>query len=786
MTFSGGMTAFDRVLAAVAAACVALLAWVWAPPCVPPELWEPIAVAAGIRPPSSVAPSLWQAVVAPIFRSISIDAGMSALRVVGPLSLAVAVYLVTALLMRLMPASLRLRMVEARTHRLAFCFAVVPAAVMFGCSDPIWSAFGMFSPDAMTILLMLGSATAFVDFIRRHGVVSLFLAAALLGPVAAESPFAFVAVLAYGGLAFVLGTHGVQIPEVNPLSEPKVLLSVQRWLTFSFLLFFILSVSVELWWFSANDGCAALGVDGLGCVAELLRDWAGQVVGAASPSGWFAILCIAVAPLVVSIGLLSKAVDEERLLPYWCAVVFAIIGMVAYFQLAGWPSFWFWCWGASAPAVRSRFLVEVGAFTCSLVLANALCVLAVELYFRRYERLFAQIGEARGIECEPVVANRKLRMAFFAVPVVLAAFPVAMCSRPATRGMMRALGDFIALCADDCAGAEAVVTDGSCDAGVELECARRGSPVKALPIVSASGTRAEYLRTRGEEDESDRSALAVGVAQALRGWVDLQSPRMDRTAVQIGFELWRRRRIPVPPLGATAARVPSADAAATAALAARGRELGARMAELASSGAMEETQDRLLRRMFSYAMWRIARTARMRSDAADEAGRTDDAISETELADALDDANPAYRAIRRDTSWIARQESGRMSPAELLRFSLDRGDFLMARMYARKVLRGNPDDPRGNFALGMAYLAEEQYQRAAEYLGRCVKRVPKEPAFLNNLALAELGLGRIDDAEAHAKAALELHPELQAVKRTLREIERAKTAPVRPGKNTFQ
>ena len=94
MTFSGGMTAFDRALAAVAAACVALLAWVWAPPCVPPELWEPIAVAAGIRPPASVAPSFWQVVVSPIFRGVSIDAGIAALRVMGPLSLAVAVYLV--------------------------------------------------------------------------------------------------------------------------------------------------------------------------------------------------------------------------------------------------------------------------------------------------------------------------------------------------------------------------------------------------------------------------------------------------------------------------------------------------------------------------------------------------------------------------------------------------------------------------------------------------------------------------------------------------------------------
>ena len=118
-----------------------------------------------------------------------------------------------------------------------------------------------------------------------------------------------------------------------------------------------------------------------------------------------------------------------------------------------------------------------------------------------------------------------------------------------------------------------------------------------------------------------------------------------------------------------------------------------------------------------------------------------------------------------------------MAPAELLRFSLDRGDFVMARMYARQVLRGDPDDVRGNFALGMSYLAEEQFERAAEYLGRCVKRAPKEAAVLNNLALAEMGLGRLEDAEAHAKAALEIHPDLPEIKRTLREIERAKSAP---------
>ena len=142
----------------------------------------------------------------------------------------------------------------------------------------------------------------------------------------------------------------------------------------------------------------------------------------------------------------------------------------------------------------------------------------------------------------------------------------------------------------------------------------------------------------------------------------------------------------------------------------------------------------------------------------EQADRADDlALSEKEekLGTALDEANPALGRMRQRASGLAVWQTGRLMPREGLRIGLERLDFVMARQYAQKVLQTDPDYTPANFAMGMSYLKEEQYNKAASYLRRCVEKNPKDISAWNNLAVVYQRQGSLDEALDTAERALE-------------------------------
>ena len=97
-------------------------------------------------------------------------------------------------------------------------------------------------------------------------------------------------------------------------------------------------------------------------------------------------------------------------------------------------------------------------------------------------------------------------------------------------------------------------------------------------------------------------------------------------------------------------------------------------------------------------------------------------------------------------------------------------DFRLARTFAQQVLVSDPENSSANFAMGMAYFVEEQYGRAEIYLKRCLAKSPNEPAALNNLAITQVHLGRLAEAETNATKALEAYPSSKEVKETYDHI----------------
>ena len=131
---------------------------------------------------------------------------------------------------------------------------------------------------------------------------------------------------------------------------------------------------------------------------------------------------------------------------------------------------------------------------------------------------------------------------------------------------------------------------------------------------------------------------------------------------------------------------------------------------------------------------------------------------------------------------LAVWQTGRLMPRELLHIGLGRMDFVLARQYAQKVLQTDPDYSPANFAMGMSFLKEEQYNKAASYLRRCVEKDPNDVSAWNNLAVVYQRQGSLDEALAAAERAVEAAQALKTpqvreravkdVDRTLRYIQR--------------
>lgn len=83
-----------------------------------------------------------------------------------------------------------------------------------------------------------------------------------------------------------------------------------------------------------------------------------------------------------------------------------------------------------------------------------------------------------------------------------------------------------------------------------------------------------------------------------------------------------------------------------------------------------------------------------------------------------------------------------------------KGEINLALREYSRAQELSPNDWRARFALGSLYLLKNEYAHAIEAL-ELAKSSSNNPSVLNNLALAYLGAGRLDEAEGSVRAAVE-------------------------------
>lgn len=748
---------------------------------IPPDLWEDVAVAAGLRPPVAPFPGLWHCFSQMLFKTFGMVKGVWILHALGPLSLGFVTAGFFMVFNELLPQTLRLRMKRVRWSRFIVRLVLAQATVCFACADPVWRACRFFAPVTLQLLLTTMAAILCCRAFRLKSIVRVYVAAGILGVLAAETPVGLIVPITLAAIGWWRGIGSLPDLTPNPLANPLVRLLALRRMTYAFLAGFIPAVTTNAIFFCRMDGLAAHDWSGVVYVVNVISRYGVLLAKALTPVGWLFLIGFVIVPLVLATVLVGKATDDDRFLPYRYGLFFVLAGTVAFLQIAGWHTFWFWTW-TSVPVARSDYLLCLCAFGSAVTLLYSLSVIGVEIYFRNYRRIAATRFEDALEEsvAAPVAASfrpvdRVRRALLRCEPLVLVALVLPYRYQPTAKEMLSLVGNFVRATAAECRGATRLFTDGAMDAGFEVAAAMRGRKLIALSMMSGGDPRDIYLRTRDAADEEDKGLLSSGASDALRTWVRARPERMGDVAIQLGFELWRHDKLPMPLCGGFVAYPEGGPPGSWAQRGAAGaRRIANKMLSLYGKAAPMGITDRPLKSAFIFAQWRIARMCRMRADEFDKMRLTMFAYAESVLADRLDAKNESLTSLRRQMDWVGMQKGARLTLREGMKLGLDRADFRLARTYAQQVLASNPDDSAANFAIGMGYFVEEQYGRAEVYLKRSLASRPDEPAALNNLAIALMRQSRYAEAETNALQALKALPDSGAVKKTLEAIREKK------------
>lgn len=764
----------DWLIAAGLGVFSAVLLWALSYRGLHPSAWSDCAVAAGIRPPTAIFPGLWRALSAAIYSLLGIGAGnqFAALsgKALGGLTVAL-VYMtfreIVAILVRINEPPRIWKTVLSR----AVCLT---AAILFLAADPFWTLAQACTAEMFDFALFAAAVFCFAHFLGAGTVRPIYWGMWLLGLFCAESPIGFMALIAFWLMFYLLLRHGgiFHVQLLEPLKQQ----SSKWYLTFFWAVGFIAGVAVNVLGFKAMDGLAANAL----ALGDLPLRYCSQMwtafVGFANAGGWLVGIALAVLPFMLAIGLLRRATDVEYFMSYHIGIIFFIAGCLAYTQLASLQPLWLWTIDKSI-AVNDRIVLACCSFMSAATVLSALVVTLIDAFCRDHRFLAQQItGEIDEADrsAAPARSLAVRSTVFILVGAALLAGALTGRRQPKTMRMLAIVDDFVRETVNEAGDAKWLFTGGEFDNAIELEAARRGRSLKCIPLLPGISARSRYLLEQAMTDEEDRLSAAAGGANVLSTWHRDKPERMRQSAFQVGFELWSKRSgRAYPPLSGVLARVEWPDAEACAAGLSAGLSLFERVLKIYTDGGPVKVAGKLVNDLFVHVQWRLARLARVRSEAYDHQGDTERARQELAMAETLDERNLSVQELIERLARAREHTMRQMTPREGLHFALVRADFALARRYAEPILDAAPSDVDANFAMGMSYLVEEQYGRAEEYLQHCLMRAPKEPAFWNNIAVIQYRMGRLREARQNAVEAQRLAPDSVEVRDTLKLIDEA-------------
>ena len=735
----------NRMLAVAVGLISCVVVLVWGLPGIDPSMWDEVAAVAGIRPPFRIFPGLWRVLTGWMFSLFGMGTATGILTFLGAATAGVC----TALFYLIVRQSLALLIRTSHPfpvwyRRIAPFFAFV-GAFLFGVSDPLARIAQVFSADELRLLMTLLIIHLSLRWFTVGGRWRIFPAMALMGLLAAETPFGFALPLAFIG-AYVVVWWCVMdglFPKPEKLEEP---MELPKWRMF-FL--FLGGLALGVW----INGAAYIAFGG----AEAAGWGAGDVYfhygagywtvfrNSASLIGWVLGLGFCVGPLVVAIRLFPMLVRDDRPMLFGRGALLFFVGILTLMQSGAVPATRFWTF--SVATVYSGFLLAFFVACAMMTVALFGAAFAFEC-----QRTYLDFGDEEMLAPPPGVLLRGLAPAIAVVIILAAAFAVP---KPVETEMQRIVDAAIEETVRECEGVNWLFTDGRLDTGVELEAARQGKTLRALNMMSGASGWETFVRCRGFEPGSgDYTAAETGIPALLRIWAGEKVNGMDGVAIQLGFEFWKREQKPLPRASGMVAREKGMDEAAAEEGVKRTKAIADRILAIADKVGDADPSSALAS-AFSAANWRISRFAHLRND--------------VEVANGLDQANSALRRMLTAIEYERQRTFMQLTPREGLEIALRRANYVEALRYSAAVLKNDSDDPQANFAMGMSAIMDKRYKDAELYLVKVLKRRPKEPAALNNLSIVCRKQRKFKEAEDYARRAIDILPGSPEIQNTLKD-----------------
>ena len=754
---------------------------VWAFPLLHPSAWADAAVGAGLRPPQHVFPGSARLCASLAYQCFTPKVAALAIsilaRIIAGASVAFTYLLFFDILHILLRSFRRHSIWDRRVKR----YILVIGTALFACSDALWRSGQALTADTF---LIFGTVLLLWFFFRFlcSGSLSLFYCCVFLsGMLCAESPAGLIwaVFLAVASLVALRALDNFNLPFFDP-----IVMQFSKW-RMSFFIFqgFALVMTLNLTSFFLLDGWKASGWNVADLIVKSVVHYGLVAAGAATMLGWILSLVFALTPLVVAVVLFAGATDEDNFLPYRSGIAYVVLGVVSLTQLCALKPFWFWTWAERGELVPSVYLRGLCALASCLTMLLALTVLGIAVYVRNNHRImrqrFPEFLESAAEAGRFAAQRRAVRIirrfgAFFMLVLLLA---TALLGRRQTtlRSVLGELRDFVRETVSEAGNAEWLFTDGQFDEIVELCAAEEGHALKTVSMRSGQTAYDTFIRTRGlaKGDEENRRVLENGTMDALRTWICDRSEGAVRFATQIGPEFWKRANRPLPPAAGVLLRPGMTEEEARKG-SENARGIAQRLLALRERGIERMFADSRVVELADAAQWRLAWLVRIRAEGLDRSGRAQDANTEMKLAERLNKSNTSLTRLLEAVRRKSRESGPQLTPREGLKLALNRADFALAARYAIPILNGDPGDAEANFGMGMNFLLEKQYSRAADHLRRVLERKPKEPAALNNLAVCLANMNDFDGAEACAKLALKLMPSSSEIKETLELIAKAR------------
>ena len=740
--YESGLTARDYILAAA----VGLLSFAafccFSIPGLDPSQWSEVAVAAKLRPPQTILPGFWRVLTCGFFSAVGIPFAVKTLSLLGAIVGGVCVALVYLVVCQSFLFLTRLNEEHFVWTGLISPFFAMVAALFVAVADPIWRISQTFSPEQLNLLLVLAAIFVWLRWIILGSRWRLYSLVALLGVASAETPFAIILtpLLLAGycrfqrcvenGMAF---NHNL-VYALGPLP---------RWrMFFIFIGSLGLAIRMNVKIFAALGGVAANGWRMGDLYFRYGIDYWHVLTGSSALAGWALGLGFGLLPLVVTMMLLPRSIRDDRPLAFHRGVILFFVCALAVMQCGAFPAVRFWTLSAETVTVSSGFLLAFYV-VCSAV-------------------TIAMVGAAFAFECQRVYLPAEeprpglaLRVLVPVLAVVLFALAAVHVPRTVETEMQRIVRDALEETVRECGDAKWIFTDGRLDDGLSIVAAASGKELVPLNMMSGATHWEQALRARHfPEGSADRDNAASGIPTLLRVWAGEKPGGMDKAAVQLGFEFWKRELKPAPKASGLVARESGMSDEEAAKGIEAAKALSERIFEL--DGKKEHSNaSPALADALSFVAWRLSRLARYRND--------------DDTAERLDRGNAALKRTLSVVEHERQRTFMQLTPLEGLRIALGRTDFVEARRHAATVLKNDENHPEANFGMGMSYLVEGRLQDAEFYLRRCLQERPNEPAVLNNLSIICRKTKRYEEAEELARKALKLFPDSPEVKQTLND-----------------